>query len=208
MTDPILVVDDHPAVRMAVRHLLAIEGMEVVAEADNGADALRLLETHQPCTVILDLGMPGIDGLSVINRIVARKLAVKIIVLTGQEATHMATRCMQSGAHGFVNKQSDLGELVNAVKAVQANYNFFPMHPPCAQLDLNENDEQTLLNRLTTREIRVLLQLVEGLKNKEIAKRMMLSDKTISTYKVRLLNKLRVATVMDLFILAKRNGLI
>ncbi|MDY7536394.1 response regulator transcription factor [Pseudomonas sp. Bout1] len=207
MAHQILLVDDHPAVRMAVAHLLEAEGLHVAAQTDNGVDALRLLETLQPCTVILDIGIPGIDGLTVINRIVARNWAVKIIVLTGLEPGHMASRCLQSGAHGFVNKQSDLCELVNAVRAVHANYSYFPSQTCCSVGRVTGGEEQKKLESLSTRELRVLQHLAQGLSNKEIADRMLLSGKTISTYKSRLLYKLNATSVVELFVIAKRNNL-
>lgn len=208
MSHHIVLVDDHPAVRMAVAHLLEADGLSVVAQTDNGADALRLLEALQPCTVILDIGIPGIDGLTVINRIVARHWAVKIIVLTGQEPGHMASRCLQSGAHGFVNKQSELCEVVNAVRAVHANYSYFPSQTCCTLTGIHNGEEESKLEKLSTRELRVLQQLAQGLSNKEIADRMLLSSKTVSTYKTRLLHKLNVKSVLDLFVIAKRNRLI
>lgn len=207
MSHQIILVDDHPAIRMAVAHLLEAEGLHVVAQTDNGADALRLLERLQPCTVILDIGIPGIDGLTVINRIVAHNWAVKIIVLTGLEPAHLASRCLQSGAHGFVNKQSDLCEVVNAVRAVQANYSYFPSETCCSVGSAPGGEEQKKLESLSIRELRVLQQLVQGLSNKEIADRMLLSGKTISTYKARLLHKLNATSVVELFVIAKRNNL-
>lgn len=207
MAHQILLVDDHPAVRMAVAHLLEAEGLHVAAQTDNGLDALRVLETLQPCTVILDIGIPGIDGLTVINRIVARKWAVKIIVLTGMEPGHMASRCLQIGAHGFVNKQSDLCELVNAVRAVQANYSYFPSQTCCSVGGVAGGEEQKKLESLSIRELRVLQHLAQGMSNKEIAGRMLLSGKTISTYKSRLLHKLNATSIVELFVIAKRNKL-
>lgn len=207
MNHPIVVIDDHPAVRMAVCRILESEGFEIIGQADNGVDGLSLLEQLQPCTVILDIGIPGIDGLTVINQILSQKWTVKIVVLTGMESGHMATRCVQSGAHGFVSKQSELFELVNAVRAVQANYNYFPSQFPIVQTAYNEIGERKMLEKLSTRELRVLQQLVQGLSNKEIADRMLLSTKTVSTYKTRLLKKLKVGTVLDLYVLAQRHAL-
>src|SRR5471030_464058 len=126
MNNRIVIADDHPAISMTVRLLLASEGFDVVAEVDNGADALAMVETLDPSILILDIGIPVIDGLTVIRKIVASQLPVKIVVLTGLPPGHVWRRCKELGAHGFVSKQSDLSELVNAIRAVRAHGEYFP----------------------------------------------------------------------------------
>ncbi|EIK71303.1 DNA-binding response regulator, LuxR family [Pseudomonas synxantha BG33R] len=207
MAHQILIVDDHPTVRMAIAHLLKAEGLHVAAQTDNGVDALRLLATLQPCTVILDIGIPGIDVYTVINRILARKWMVKIIVLTGLEPGHIASRCLQMGAHGFVNKQSDLRELVNAARAVNANYSYFPSQTCSSAGGITGGEEQKKLETLSNRGLRILQHLAQGMSNKEIADRMLLSGETISTYKRRLLQKPNATSTVKLFVIAKRNNL-
>lgn len=207
MNNRILIVDDHPAVRMTIRLLLASEGFDIVAETDNGADALELVEALRPSTMILDVGIPTVDGLTVISKVVAKHLPVKIVVLTGLSPSHLAARCRQMGAQGFVSKQDELSELVHAVRAIRANEEYFPClsclpsHPGSAA------QETELLERLSIREFRVMQQLIQGMSNKEIADCMLLSSKTISTYKKRLLLKLNVSSLVELYALAKRNDL-
>jgi two-component system response regulator EvgA len=208
MNNRILIVDDHPAVRMAVRLVLASEGFDIVAEADNGADALRLIELFSPSMLILDLDIPDIDGLTVIKEIVARELEVKIIVLTGWESGHFASHCMQIGAHGFVNKRNNLHELVDAVRVVRANHCYFSNELYAAENSNNNQQEEKLLESLSPRELNVLQHLIKGANNKGIANSMLLSVKTISTYKTRILRKLNANDTLDLHALAKRHGLI
>lgn len=208
MNNRILIVDDHPAINMAVKLLLASEGFDVIAETDNGADALKMVEALCPSAIILDIGIPAVDGLTVIRQIVAKQLPVKIIVLTGLPPHHLAERCKKMGAHGFINKHNHLSELVSAVRAVRRDEIYFPdlMSPPAqSHRDLHE---RALLERLSAREFRVMQQLAQGMGNKEIAQYMQLSDKTISTYKTRLLLKLNVASLIELYALAKRNGVV
>ncbi|MGF6401535.1 two-component system response regulator EvgA [Pseudomonas frederiksbergensis] len=208
MNNQVVIVDDHPAIRMTVRFLLEGEGYQIVGEAENGADALNLIPELQPGTLILDIGLPKIDGLTVISRLATLRIPVKIIVLTAQESDHIAIRCMKAGAHGFVNKQDDLCELINAIRAVSSGYSYFPERAFClTRCDGSQDGEEELLKALSTRELRVLQQLAQGLSNKQIAERMLLSSKTISTYKTRLLVKLNASTLLDLYDLAKRNGL-
>lgn len=208
MDNQVVIVDDHPAIRMSVRLLLEGEGYKVIGEAASGGDALDLIQTLKPGTVILDIGLPAVDGLTVISRLVAQHLPVKIIVLTAQLSNHIAIRCMEAGAHGFVNKHDDLCQLVNAIRTVGSGYNYFPDHTFClTRRDGSKDHDEELLKTLSTRELGVLQQLAQGLNNKQIAERMSLSSKTVSTYKTRLLLKLNASTLLDLYELAKRNGL-
>lgn len=206
MNNRILIVDDHPAIVMTLKLLLASEGFDVIAEADNGADALRMAEELRPSIMILDIGIPVIGGLAVIANIVAKKLPIKTIVLTGLPPDYLAARCRSLGAHGFVSKKSDLSEMVNAIRAVRMDDEFFPdLRGPQSVYACHPN-ERVSLQRLSVREYRVMEQLVQGMRNKDIAEEMQLSEKTISTYKCRILEKLNLASLLDLYALAKRTG--
>ncbi|WP_256595406.1 MULTISPECIES: response regulator transcription factor [Pseudomonas] len=207
MNNQVVIVDDHPAIRMTLRLLLETEGYEIVGEAENGAQAMNLIQALQPGTVILDLGLPKVDGLTVLNRLTALRLPVKVIVLTAQVSDSLAIQCMQAGAHGFVNKHKELCELVNAIQAVANGHNYFPDGTFCLPLHKDSNGHNAkLLSTLSTRELRVLQQLAQGLSNKQIAERMLLSRRTISTYKTQLLVKLNTSNLLDLYGLTKRNG--
>ncbi|MFL1501606.1 response regulator [Pseudomonas sp. S191] len=207
MNNRIIIVDDHPAICLAVRLLLASEGYDVVAEVNNGADALRLVEELNPAIMVLDIGIPVVDGFTVIRRVVAKDLPVKIVVLTGLPSGHLVTRCRQLGAPGFVNKQNELGELVHAIRAVRSQHKYFPdlRIPPRGQR--HELGEHGLIELLSNREFGIMQQLLQDMSNKEIAGHLLLSQKTVSTYKARLLRKLNLRSVVDLFEFAKRNGL-
>lgn len=202
-----LIIDDHPAVRMAVRLILEDDGYNVVGEADDGEDALDKIDQLQPHLIILDIGLPKIDGLTIISQLSRQLSPVKIIVLTALESDHMAVRCMEIGAHGFVNKNKNLCELTNATRAIRSGYSYFPNRALTSIRPGAINTDYERLKSLSNRELRILQQLVQGLSNKQIAERMMLSSKTISTYKTRLLLKLNSSSLLDLYELAKRNGL-
>lgn len=200
MNNKILIAEDYPAVSFTIRLLLASEGYDVVAEVKNGADALELVESLRPSIMILDIGLPVIDGLTVIRKVFAKKLPVKIIVFTGLPSSHLMTRCRRLGVHGFVSKQRELGELVYAVRAVRAHREYFPdMHilSPASQ---SEPGEQVLLELLSVREFGVMQQVLMGVSNKELAGHLQLSPKAVSNYKTRLLRKLDLRTVADFFV--------
>ncbi|MDF3931050.1 response regulator transcription factor [Pseudomonas citronellolis] len=205
----VLIVDDHPVIRMAMRVLLEKEGHTIIGETDNGVDALSLVKELLPELVVLDIGIPKLDGLEVISRLTAFNLPLKILVLTGQSASLYAMRCMQAGASGFVCKQGGLAELISAVNAVIAGYNYFPstaVRP--ARKNNGSMDDHELIQRLSDREMSVLQYLANGYSNKDISEQMFISNKTVSTYKTRLLLKLNAHSLVDLIEFAKRNALV
>src|SRR5690606_31151361 len=195
----VLIVDDHPVIRLAVRMLMERHGYEVVAETDNGVAALQLTRKHMPDIVVLDIGIPKLDGLEVIARMTTFSPASKVLVLTSQAPGNFSMRCMQAGAAGYVCKQQELTELLSAIKAVLSGYSYFPnqaLH--ASRTCVNGGSEKEMVERLSGREMMVLQQLARGRSNKEIADSMFLSNKTVSTYKTRLLLKLNARSLVDL----------
>jgi two-component system response regulator EvgA len=204
----VLIVDDHPVVRLAVRLLMERHGYEVVAETDNGVDALQLGREHEPDLIILEIGNRKCNGLDVISRLTTVKVPPKVLVLTDQAPGHFSMRCMQAGAAGYVCKEQECSELLSAIKAVLSGYSYFPnqaLHS--VRSSLGKGTEYDMVERLSGREMMVLQQLARGKSNKEIADAMFLSNKTVSTYKTRLLLKLNARSLVDLIELAQRNGL-
>ncbi|RPZ84603.1 DNA-binding response regulator [Pseudomonas aeruginosa] len=204
----ILIVDDHPVIRMAMKMLLEAEGHQIVGDTDNGVDAISLGRELKPDLVILDIGIPRLDGLEVISRLMVLALPLKILVLTSQSASLFALRSMQAGAAGFVCKQGGLAELVTAVNAVASGYSYFPSSAMRPVQQGAYSDDVELLGRLSDREVSVLQYLSQGYSNKQISEQMFISNKTVSTYKARLLLKLNAGSLVDLIEFAKRNTLI
>ncbi|VVP92327.1 Virulence factors putative positive transcription regulator BvgA [Pseudomonas fluorescens] len=204
-----LVVDDHPFIRASVCMMLRQDRIKVVGEADNGVDALRLAREKAPDLVILDITMPGLDGFEVTSRVRAMEHPAKVLVLSSHMPDSFSLRCMKAGAAGFVSKSDNLGELAKAVRAVMSGYTYFP---EVALSSVNRCDlratEAECLAGLSDREVLILQQLARGMSNKEIAELMLLSNKTVSTYKGRLIDKLRVRSLIDLADLARRHQLI
>ncbi|UQS17573.1 response regulator transcription factor [Pseudomonas sp. HS6] len=205
MNNRVVIIDDHPAVRMALRLLLASEGYDVVAEAGDGAQALRLVELYCPSIMILDIRVPVMDGLAVIRQLAEKRCLTKIVVFAGAASAGMITRCRQLGAHGFVGKDKELSELVYAVRAVRANEEYFPNSLCSLRMD-NMAREQVLFARLSAREFKVMQCLLKGMRNSEIAQSLSLDRKTVSTYKVRMFLKLEIKRTAELYAIAVRNG--
>jgi len=205
----VFIVDDHPVIRLAIRMLLEHEGYEIVGETDNGVDAMQMIRECVPDLIILDISIPKLDGLEVLSRFNSMNSTLKTLVLTAQSPKLFAMRCMQSGAAGYVCKQEELSELVSAIKAVFSGYNYFPSQ--ALTPDKNENDnfsEIEPFKQVNDRELMVLKLFAQGKTNKEIAAGMFLSNKTVSTYKKRLMQKLKAHSLVELIEMAKRNGLV
>ncbi|SDY97707.1 response regulator transcription factor [Pseudomonas sp. NFIX28] len=206
----IIIVDDHPLIRLATRTVLEPHGHHIVAEADNGADAVQLVRKHLPDLLILDLNIPNLDGFSVISHIKSAGLPTKTLVLTSSNSKNFALRCLQASAAGFLCKNDNLNELANAVKAILSGYSYFP-EDTISTLQQNTNaacQESVLIAQLTDREITVLKLLASGLNNQKIADALLISHKTVSTYKVRLLKRFNVSNLVALAELAKRNSVV
>ena len=205
----VLIADDHSLIRSAMKVLLESQGYEVVAEAANGTDTVQLARLHHVDLIVLDITMPGLDGLEVINRIRVAGLDTRILVLTSQSPLFYSQRCMKAGAAGFISKSQDLTELLRAVKIIMDGYTFFPYLAASSvrNSDANMSDVE-LIQHLSARELYILQQLARGLSNKKIAEDMILSSTTISTYKARLIEKLNIKSVVYLADFAKRNDLI
>lgn len=205
----VLLVDDHPFIRTALRTLVSEEGYEVVGETDNGVDAISLVRQLVPDLVLLDITMPRLDGISVIERIRALELNTRIIVLTSLSSEQYATRCIGTGASGFISKTDELSVLAQAMKTVMKGYVYYPEKVVAfSKKHKLAVDEAQLISSLSNRELSVFQQLSRGMSNKDIAQNILLSSKTVSCYKARLLAKLNVKSVVDLADIARRNNLI
>lgn len=205
----IFIVDDHPVIRLAIRMLLEHEGYEIVGETDNGVDAMQMIRECVPDLIILDISIPKLDGLEVLARFNAMNSTLKTLVLTAQSPALFAMRCMQSGAAGYVCKQEELSELVSAIKAVFSGYNYFQSQALTPEnIEGHNSSELELFKLVNDRELMVLKLFAQGKTNKEIATGMFLSNKTVSTYKKRLMQKLKANSLVDLIELAKRNALV
>ncbi|TFF42646.1 response regulator transcription factor [Pseudomonas sp. RIT623] len=199
----VLLVDDHHIVRLAVRMLLERERFTIVGETDKGKQAKDLAAKTKAEVVILDIGLPDLDGMEVIKRLKVLDPAPRIMVYTGQPADLYVRRCMDAGISAFVNKDEDLDALMFALKALVKGYSTFP------QMAVNSNtleSEGARLMLLSNREMEVLRRLCAGQSNKYIGEQMNLSAKTVSTYRGRIMEKLKVESLVEMVDLAKRNN--
>ncbi|KOY00309.1 response regulator transcription factor [Pseudomonas nunensis] len=202
-----LIVDDHPVVRAAVKIVLEKEGFKQIDEVSSGSEVMAMLREHSPNLLVLDLVMPGLDGLEVLERIRLSEFSCRVLIFTSLEPLFFQERCMRAGALAYVSKTNDLSQLHKAIHAVMAGYTYFS-RLPSSSLDMLQSSEKQMIDSLSNRELAICRHLANGMSNKAIAELMNLSHKTVSTYKTRLIEKLGVHSAVHLRDFCKRNQLI
>lgn len=204
----VLIVDDHPVARMAVRMLLEKEGMVIAGETDNGLDAIKLARQRHFDLIFVDIDIPLLSGIDVVRRLRNHEYRGGILVLTGKDDEHYIRRCAVAGADGFISKRNNLTELYDAVRAIRAGYGYFPLNR--ARLDAAKHapvGDKGRVATLSTKELQVLCFLAKGLKVIDIAGLMQISEKTVSTYKRRLMQKLELRNMLEVYAFTQRNNL-
>jgi two-component system, NarL family, response regulator, fimbrial Z protein, FimZ len=198
----IVIIDDHPIIRGTIAGVLRADPeLELIGESGDGEEGLKMVLTECPDLVILDLDLPRLDGLSMIRRIRAQNLKTSILVLSAKSEHVMASYTRSAGANGYVSKGREISELVTALKTVLYGYDCFPVDTADASFERG-------LKSLSAREIEVLQYLARGISNRDIANRLCLSDKTVSTYKSRIQEKLGLSSLAALIEFASLHKLI
>ena len=215
----ILIADDHEVARKGIRALLESHpGWEVCAEAKDGRDAVELAASTKPQLVLLDIGMPNLNGLEAARQILAAAPNVAILILTMHDTDNVVREVLRTGARGFLLKSDAGKDLVAAVEALQLQRTFFTTRVSQMVLDgfLDrerhavgiERDQDGSPDPLTSREREVIQLLAEGRTSKEVAVTLNLSVKTAETHRTNLMRKLGLHSVADLTRYAVRNGIV
>ncbi|MHC8318559.1 response regulator [Pseudomonas sp. LB3P31] len=203
-----LIADDHPVVIAAVKIVLRQEGFQRIYEASCGNEVMPMIREHQPDLLVLDISLPRLDGLEVLARIHDSGERCRVVVFSSHEAMFFQDRCIRAGAAAYVAKSNDLQHLHKAIHAVMASYTYFAQLTNSVSLSALQRSEKERIDHLSDRELTIFRYLAMGITNKEIAERLHLSHKTVSTYKTRLVEKLDVKSAVYLRDLALRNRLI
>jgi len=210
MTIKVLLVDDHELVRTGIRRLLDdFNDIEVIAEADSGEVAISLVREHQPQVVLMDVNMPGIGGLEATRKLIQIAPNTKVIVVTIHLDEPFPTRLLEAGASGYLTKGCAVSEIVDAIRQVSKGKRF--IGSDVAQqlaLTMLPGSDKSPFDALSQRELQVMLMVTQGQKIQEIADKLCLSPKTVSTYRYRLFEKLDVKSDVELTHLAMRHGMI
>jgi DNA-binding NarL/FixJ family response regulator len=199
----IMAVDDHPVVRRGIALLLATEpGLQLVAEANNGREAIQQFRSHRPDVTLMDLQMPEMGGVDTISAIRGEFPDARIIVLTTYSGDEQALRAMQAGARAYMLKDSLDRELLETIRAVHAGKKFVS---PEVSYQLAEHVSD---DRLTETEIRVLQQIAQGKANKEIARLLSSSEATVKWHVRTILSKLGVQDRTHAAMVGLKRGII
>jgi DNA-binding NarL/FixJ family response regulator len=205
-----MLCDDHALIRRGIRDTLCdAEDIEVVGEAGDYGE-LRTLMRDKPCDVlVLDINMPGRSGLDVLHALKDDGSAVRVLVVSMYPEDQYAIRALRAGAYGYVNKGGDPALIVAAVRTVAQGRKY--VTPEIAQMlveSLTTPESATAHDKLSDREMQTLLMIASGKRLSDIAEELMLSPKTVSVYRARVLEKLQLANNSELTVYAIRNGLV
>jgi DNA-binding NarL/FixJ family response regulator len=206
----VVVADDHPVVRQGLKQILAdTPDITVAGEASTAREVLTEVRRHGCDVVLLDLSMPGGSGLDVIQQIKAESPVTRILVLSMHAEDQYAVRVLRLGASGYLTKECAPDELVNAIRRVHGGGRY--VSQSLAETLVNHLDRPAQLSphqALSDREYQVLCLIAKGLRGPQIARELRLSEKTVSTYRTRVMQKMHLKTTADLIRYAIRNHLV
>jgi DNA-binding NarL/FixJ family response regulator len=213
MTVTLILADDHPIVRQGLRHLLEAEpDLKIVGEAEDGLQAVQLTEKFKPNVLVVDIMMPGLNGLEVLRQVKERCPATCSIVLSMQSADVYVVEALKSGASGYVLKETGPSELVNAVQQVISGKRYLSPRLSERLIDvlLQNTGELTLdpYETLTNRERETLQMAAEGLTTAAIAKRLSISPRTAELHRGRMMDKLGLNNQTELIRYALKRGIL
>ena len=210
MKHTVVLADDHAVVRDGLRAVLVAHGIDVIGEADNGIDAIHMVQQMRPAVAIIDITMPGVNGIDATREICDRSPETRVIILSMHCGTEYVARCLEAGASGYVVKECAARDVADAVDAVCRGHRYLSRQ--AAELVVEaygrpRSTEGEALERLSLREREVLQLVVDGRTSAEIGDLLCLSPKTVDTYRSRLMSKLGIENVPDLVKFAIRRGL-
>ncbi|MHC9044101.1 response regulator transcription factor [Microbacterium saperdae] len=218
MSISVLVADDQPLVRQAVRDILTDGGIRVVGEASNGREAVALVTEERPDVVLMDIRMPEMDGIAATASICAehRGGQVRVLILTTFEEDEYVVAALRAGASGFIGKGAEPEEIVHAVRTIHAGESLLSSAATRALIQRSvqgaapttSQRQNELLTRLTAREREVLLLVAGGRTNQEIAAELTISPHTAKTHVNRIMSKVEARDRAQLVILAYESGLV
>ncbi len=209
MTRRIVLVDDHTLFRNGLRGLLERqEGYRVVGEAGSGEEFLAQLDTLEADVVFMDFSMPGLDGAQTTERALARRPGLRIITLSmfGEESYY--SRMVEAGARGFLLKDSDIGDVLEAVETVMEGGSYFSPQLLSSLTGHMRSREDAADDQLSSREREILVAVCRGLSNQEIADELFISKRTVDKHRANILEKTGCKNTASLVVYAIRNGIV
>ncbi|MDG1114755.1 MAG: UvrY/SirA/GacA family response regulator transcription factor [Pseudomonadales bacterium] len=206
----VLIVDDHQMVRFGTRRLLEDEsGLQIIGEASSGEEAIEAVDALNPQVILMDVQMPGIGGLEATRRCLRIAPDVKVIALSMHDGEPFPSKLFEAGAKGYVSKRSDPEELILAIRKVMAGQRYI-------STDIAQNlalrpfaeAQQSPFEQLSGREMQIALMVIRGMGAAEMGKKLILSPKTVNSYRYRIFEKLDLKNDVELTKLAIQHGLL
>ena len=201
----VLIADSHPIVRLGIKQVLnATSDFEVIGDASTTTELFETLEKVSPDVVMLEMDIPEINGIATLRKIKQDYPSTKVLMYSGQSEDVYALSTIRAGAYGYLSKTADVDYIISALRKV-AEGNMFITNELAQRLAFDEGTQKPrrFFRKLSTREVEVLKLLASGKRNKEVAEGLNLNEKTVSTYKARLMRKLNVDNLVDLLQQAK-----
>jgi DNA-binding NarL/FixJ family response regulator len=215
-TIKIILVDDHLLVRTGIANLLSGEpGFEIIGEAADAREFFELLKQNQPDIAILDIALPGMSGIDITKKLHNDFPGIRILILSMHTSEEFIFNAINSGARGYLPKNTSRKELVEAVYAIQRGEEYFAesisnviLKSYIKKVKSNSHDEENNENLLSKREIEVLKLFAEGMTNQEIADKLFISIRTVESHKNHIMARLELKTTVDLVKFAIRNNIV
>lgn len=206
----VVLCDDHAMIRRGIRETLSeAVDIHVCAEASNYGEVKSVLRETSCDVLILDLNLPGRSGLEVLEAVRESYPDIRVLILSMYEPDQYALRCLRAGAYGYLNKGGDPAQITQAVRTLGARRKFLtPEVSDMLVSSLSQPSDQAPHAQLSEREMQTLLKIASGKKLSEIADDLMLSPKTVSVYRARLLEKLQLSSNAELAVYANKNNLV
>lgn len=206
----ILIVDDHSLIRVGLKQVISdVDDIVVAGEAASGQEAYEQVMENNFDVVLLDINMPGENGVETLKRIKSKKPDIDVIMLSVYPEDQYAVRAIKAGASGYLTKDTDMSVMLDAIRKVYEGGRYIsPVLAESLAAYVEKDSERPLHEKLSDREFQVMRMLTKGKKIKEIAEELYLSESTVTTYKSRIMNKLDIRNDVQLAIYAMKHNLV
>ncbi|MCI6713407.1 MAG: response regulator transcription factor [Lachnospiraceae bacterium] len=211
MKTKVMITDDHSLIREGIRQLLEFDGsIEVIGEASNGVECLEKLEVLSPDVLLLDINMPEMNGIDVLKQLKETESDVKVLILTVHNELEYLLKAIDIGVDGYILKDSESSELKNAIDIICKGENYIqPSLIPALNNQLANRDiDKDKIDLLTSREYEVLIQVANGMSNKEIATNLNISERTVKNHISNIFKKIDVSDRTQAAVFAIKNNII
>lgn len=211
MSIRVMLADDHVLMREGIRQLLEFDGtIDVVAEANDGEECLEKIETAKPQVLLLDINMPKKNGIEVLEEIKKRNINVKVLILTVHDEVEYLLKAVDIGVEGYILKDSESMELKKAINTVINGENYIQpkLIPSLNKRLVSRDNDKDKIDSLTSRELEVLVQVANGMFNKEIATSLNISERTVKNHISNIFKKIDVSDRTQAAVFAIKNDII